>query len=296
LTSKIDTWKKLRLQIKYRVNILASYLLLLLSFLTVIGIGYFSYSLRLYDEIIIPITGFQVVFFWLVAPSVLISMVGYKRCENEEILQAYREVCKALRIPRFLAPNLLESESEEVQALAVGASIPFLWSLPVVGSNIVLYKGLVTTLNREELKAVMGHELGHCLAFDSGLRSTLGILSTLLSRCWDVLRGSKAFSTLPFFGSLSVLAISYFVLPNILVPACAAYVSQNGELLADIKGAQATSPEAMISVLQKISAKNSREGKEKARFRDITFSSHPTLDKRIKVMMAINSFVAKEEN
>ena len=64
----------------------------------------------------------------------------------------HHEACAIFGIEE--APELFVSQTPFLNAQAIGVDKPF----------IVLNSALVESLNEEELLAVIGHELGHCLS------------------------------------------------------------------------------------------------------------------------------------
>lgn len=100
--------------------------------------------------------GFVVVFNifqWLFAPYIIDAVYGAKEMPREKYSRIYNMVerlCDRIRIP---TPKLMISRIPIPNAFAYGS--------PFTGSRVALTRGLLETLDEEEVEAVVGHELGH---------------------------------------------------------------------------------------------------------------------------------------
>jgi Zn-dependent protease with chaperone function len=95
------------------------------------------------------------------------------RCSNEQfpdLYQAMLDGCYILDLPRV--PELYVNQSPIVNAMALGTDKPF----------IVLNSGLVELLDPEELRWVIGHELGHVLSGHTVYRTMLYYLVNMAQR------------------------------------------------------------------------------------------------------------------
>src|SRR5215471_1695913 len=182
-------------------------------------------------------------------------------------------------------------------------------------SSIAVTQGLVETLNREELQAVVSHEMSHVRNYDVRVMTVVAALvgSILLLSDWgrrglwwgggrrdDRERGGGGLLALVFF----VLWLLSLILAPIIAQLVAMAVSRQREYLADASGAELTrNPLALASALEKIdaataptrsikqgvahlciedprgSALNDREGA----FASL-FSTHPPMAKRIAIL------------
>jgi heat shock protein HtpX len=172
----------------------------------------------------------------------------------------------------------------EEMAIAAGVPRPRIWIVPDTDPNafatgtdparahVAITQGLLDTCNRDELQAVIAHELGHVKNLDVRLMTTLAALvgavvlmrdgaSRLFLFGGDRSSGSgggggKKKSDLgPLVGVLLVLWILSWILAPIITQLLALAVSRKREYLADAMSAQFTrNPLALASALQKIEA------------------------------------------
>jgi Zn-dependent protease with chaperone function len=103
----------------------------------------------------------------------LMFLASAVRCSNEQfpdLYQAMLDGCYILDMPTV--PELYVSQDPEVQAYALGQSRPF----------IVLTSGIVELNDPEEIRFVIGHELGHVLSGHATYRTMLFYLIALANR------------------------------------------------------------------------------------------------------------------
>jgi heat shock protein HtpX len=182
-------------------------------------------------------------------------------------------------------------------------------------SSIVVTKGLLDALNREELQAVAAHEMSHIKNFDIRLMLMIAVLVGAIALLADwtargIFRRDSRRSSRRSSGSgaivLVILAIWLItvVLAPLLSRIMAMFVSRKREYLADASGAELTrNPLALAAALEKISAhleptrsinqgtahlcicdpKGSALGLKEG-FRADLFATHPPILKRIEVL------------
>lgn len=166
--------------------------------------------------------------------------------------------------------------------------------------------GLMEVMNREELEAVMGHEMSHVRNYDIRLQTIALALSAAISMLVNFagnfwwFGGSR--SDDDDDNSWGVFAILGSVLLIILAPLAATIaqmaLSRNREYLADAGSVELTrNPHGMISALEKLKEaqpmkhvapsssglyiSDPEENGRHRRFSDL-FATHPPLDARIK--------------
>ncbi len=103
----------------------------------------------------------------------LMFLASSVRCSNSQfpdLYQAMLDGCYILDLP--VVPELYVSQDPMAQALALGQSKPF----------IVLYSGIVELMDPEEIRFVIGHELGHVHSGHSVYRTMLFYLMNLANR------------------------------------------------------------------------------------------------------------------
>jgi heat shock protein HtpX len=178
-------------------------------------------------------------------------------------------------------------------------------------SSIVVTRGLLDILNRDELQAVASHEMSHIRNFDIRLMLMVAVLvgSIALLSDWarrSLLRGSRSNSRKEGSGDVIILVIWLvtIILAPILSQIMAMFVSRRREYLADASGAELTrNPLALASALEKISSraeptrsisrgsahlciadpKGSAMGLREGRIADL-FATHPPINKRIDAL------------
>ncbi len=162
-------------------------------------------------------------------------------------------------------------------AIAAGVPRPRIWIIPdddpnafATGhdphdSHIAVTRGLLKICNRDELQAVIGHELGHVKNLDVRLMTTLAALvgAVLLVRegMGRMMRGGglptrggrKGKSAGPLLAVLLALWIISWIIAPLVTQLLALAVSRRREYLADAMSAQFTrNPLALASALEKI--------------------------------------------
>jgi len=171
----------------------------------------------------------------------------------------------------------------EEMAIAAGLPRPKIWVVPdgdpnafatgldQAKSHIAVTQGLLDLCSRDELQAVIGHELGHVKNLDVRLMTTLAALvgavalmhdgmSRVLVHGFRVGRGGSGSSRggkKGGLGQLAIILLVFWVITWILAPIItrmlAMAVSRKREYLADAMGAQFTrNPMALATALQKI--------------------------------------------
>jgi heat shock protein HtpX len=161
-------------------------------------------------------------------------------------------------------------------AIAAGLPRPKVYTIPDPDPNafatgmaperasIAVTEGLVERLNREELQAVVAHEMGHIRNYDirlmtivAALIGTVLLISEFGTRTMRFGGGRSSRKSSKDSGGLGILMVVWIV-AIILAPFIAQFlamaVSRQREYLADASGAELTrNPLALASALQKIS-------------------------------------------
>jgi Zn-dependent protease with chaperone function len=100
----------------------------------------------------------------------LASSVRASEQQFPELYQSLLDGCYILDLPTV--PELFISQDPEVNAMALGADKPFM----------VITTGMVDLMDPEEIRFVIGHELGHVLSGHAVYRTMLYHLLNLVSR------------------------------------------------------------------------------------------------------------------
>ena len=191
---------------------------------------------------------------------------------------------REVREPATDRERVLVNVVEEM-SIASGLPRPRIWIVPdddpnafATGhderdANVAVTDGLLATLSRDELQAVVGHELGHVKNHDVQLMTLLAGLVGAIALVADGMargrfsvggRGGRSGGRDrdrggggggPLLVILLVVYIVSWILAPILSRVLAAWVSRGREYLADSMSAQFTrNPMALASALEKIGA------------------------------------------
>ncbi len=224
--------------------------------------------------------------------------LSYKNARHRQLHNIVVEMALASGLPM---PRIYVMDDPSPNAFATGRGPRH--------AAIVVTEGLLETLNREELQAVVAHEMGHIRNLDiltmtvvSVLLGTVAILSDWAIRTWRY-GGMKGRRRGKGLGALLIIIIALFVIISPLVSRLIAMaVSRSREYMADASSAEFTrNPGALAQALEKISradtplgaatrgtahlfiinplgrALNEKEG----RIADL-LSTHPPIEKRIE--------------
>jgi heat shock protein HtpX len=167
----------------------------------------------------------------------------------------------------------------EEMAIASGLPKPRVWMVPdadpnafatgrdAASASIAVTEGLLTKLSRDELQAVVAHEMAHVRNLDvrlmtllAGMVGAIALLSDGLGR--TIGRGSRAMGRRSGGGKgnpLGIIILVLWLLTLVVAPVIsrilAMGVSRKREYLADATGAQLTrNPMALASALEKLEA------------------------------------------
>jgi heat shock protein HtpX len=191
----------------------------------------------------------------------LISMstgaTGLSRKEAPELYNLLENLCIARGMP---TPKLQIIETDQLNAYAAGVTKR--------QYTVAVTRGLIETLNKDELEAVLAHELSHIVHHDVRLAMVsivfVGIFSLIMSIVFnnaDVFARMGAGSSDRRDGKglavtlvLILIAVLILVLVRFLSVAAQMAISRRREFMADAEAVVMTkNPEAMMSALRKIS-------------------------------------------
>ena len=208
--------------------------------------------------------------------------------KEKQIVQILDELLHQSQTP--FRPRLYLLEAPYLNAFASG------WNQN--NALIALTSALTNTLDRDEIKAVMAHELSHIRHGDIQLTLVVGILANIMTLALN-------FIIMAFFGgnrnegaktARSILMILSFVLP-LLTVFLQMFLSRSREYMADSGAAYLMNDNRpMIAALQKISGSY-----EKYNFADVDtnptrraayifgfgelLSTHPSIENRNRALM-----------
>lgn len=210
----------------------------------------------------------------LIATAIAVAMVWTTYWESDRIVIAstgahpadphtYRQLHNLVESVSIAAgvpkPRVYIVESDALNAFATGRDPEH--------AALAFTRGLVRNLDRQELEAVVGHELAHVRNYDIRLMTVVAVIAgaivLLADWTWRALRfGGLSGDRRKADGIIPILAILGIVLA-ILAPLGArvirSAVSRQREYLADVTGAHLThNPRALADALRKISGSPSR--------------------------------------
>jgi Zn-dependent protease with chaperone function len=197
--------------------------------------------------------------------------------EDPLILSWYQEVAENTNLFGFIKlkgifkPPLYRAKMGCPNAFASGLNFLGIAQLPVIGTVVVLSDELIVLLNsKNQLQAVMAHELGHITSFDVGISSALALLGSIF----------KLFARTGWFFRLVIGFEILLLLPIILVwLLLRSTLSQLRELVADLKSVQSTNDcEGLINAFSRI-AEHDRFPAGDRLLGDL-FLSHPKMKDR----------------
>ena len=192
-------------------------------------------------------------------------------------------------------PKVYVIESNQINAFATGRDPQ--------NSIICLTTGIIERLTRQELETVIAHELTHIINYDirlSAVVSAMGGMIILLSNIILNSRISKKYEENEKGQLLiGIMSILIAIITPILVNLLELTISRKREYLADAGSVAITrNPNALISALIKISEDEEvleenvdtvaqmfiEEPRIEKRGKSSWFSTHPTIEERIKAI------------
>lgn len=188
----------------------------------------------------------------------VLSMAEAKEIAKEDAPQLYNVVEEMAIASGVPMPKVMVMETEVPNAFATGTSTS--------NAAIAVTRGLLDTLNRDELQGVVGHEMGHIANLDTRYMTVVGVTVGLIalvaqmilrSLQWGSYRGRRSSGGRKGGGNaiLIVILLVVAVLAPLAAKAVQMAVSRQREYLADATSVQFTrNPEGLISALRKLEA------------------------------------------
>jgi heat shock protein HtpX len=197
--------------------------------------------------------------------KVVLSMNGAQEVtpEAEPMLHnVVEEMAIAAGLPK---PKVYVMETPALNAFATGLSPQ--------KAAVAVTRGLLQTLNREQLQGVVAHEMGHVLNLDTRYMAAVGIMVGLIALVSDVVLRSMRYGNFSSSrssrsssdrdskggGGAAIIVLVIMVVFLILAPIAAQLVrfavSRQREFLADATSVQLTrNPEGLIGALEVLGA------------------------------------------
>jgi heat shock protein HtpX len=190
--------------------------------------------------------------------KMVLAMANAKEIDKADAPQLYNVVEEMSIAAGVPMPKVMVLETDALNAFATG-------SKPGSGT-IAVTRGLLNTLNRDELQGVVAHEMSHLANLDTRYMVVVGVTVGLIALVCDMLlrslawgRSSRSSSSDKKGGGAAILIILLLVVA-ILAPIAAKFVqmavSRQREYLADATSVQFTrNPNGLISALGKLAEK-----------------------------------------
>ncbi len=191
-----------------------------------------------------------------IGDRLVLAMAGAKEIQTADAPQLYNVVEEMSLASGVPMPKVMVLETEALNAFATGTSVGH--------GTVVVTRGLLDKLSRDELQGVVAHEMAHLANLDTRYMVVVGVTVGLIALVCDMLlrtmgwggfgrsrssgdkRGSGA-------GLLIVLLIVVAVLAPFAAKAVQMAVSRQREYLADATSVQFTrNPNGLISALGKL--------------------------------------------
>ncbi len=249
--------------------------------------------------------------------SLIIYYLGVLGAKRDRIIR-YLEVLRAQKPdPQDLKHKQVQNVVREM-AIAATVPVPEVYVIPVLARNafsafniIAVTEGAISSLDRDELQAVVAHEMAHYVRGDSyykGVLSTFVMAISLFSSVSLLLAGSND-DRKKGAGGAGLIVLLYLMLVELLTKFINSLISRRMEDLADAMAVQFTrNPLALASALWKISRDRTRGISafsnpamaslfivnpairaidESSGLLGDLFSTHPPVNKRINTMLKL---------
>ena len=232
---------------------------------------------------------------WMAKRSMSVHIIEQPKSEREQWLVSTVE--ELARDAKIGMPEVGIFPSPQSNAFATG------WNKN--NALVAVSEGLMQRMNRDEVRAVLAHEIGHVangdmitLTLIQGVVNTFVLFfSRVIGHFVDrvILKNERGHG-IGYFVSVMVAQVILTILASMVVM----WFSRRREFRADEAGAQLAGNTAMISALEKLKAeydmpsdmgetftafglKNGRTGSFQEKFGHL-FMSHPPLDERIAAL------------
>ena len=265
------------------------------------GLGwYFRWGTGIYVLFGLFIVGYNLVLYYS-SDKLALAVNGAAAADPSEFRQLHNvveEVAIAAGIPK---PKVYVIPTDAPNAFATGRNPGH--------ASIAVTRGLLATMNREELQGVIAHELSHIRNYDILLMTVVAIIGGLLVLFRDVFlrwglfggggrrrRDSSGGGQLGLI--LVIVAIVFAIISPLLVALIRAAISRQREYLADASGALIVrNPYGLSSALRKLGTYEGKLrtasaatahmfianpfGKDRGRSAN-PFASHPPIEERVR--------------
>jgi heat shock protein HtpX len=190
--------------------------------------------------------------------KMVLAMANAKEIQKADAPQLYNVVEEMAIAAGVPMPKVMVLETDALNAFATG-------NKPANGT-IAVTRGLLNSLNRDELQGVVAHEMSHLANLDTRYMVVVGVTVGLIALICDMILRSMAWgrgnrsSSSDKKGGGAVILIILLIVVAILAPIAAKFVqmavSRQREYLADATSVRFTrNPSGLISALGKLAEK-----------------------------------------
>lgn len=275
-------------------------------FVTMIGfvLGKAMGSANSFAITALVISGFVGLVSYYFGDRFILSLSRAKEADPDKDRMLYDIIKHLASIDKIPMPKIYISDDPSPNAFATGRDYEHAY--------VCVNRGLLNVLNRNEVEAVLAHELSHVKNFDvrlmaivSILVGSVAILSDMFMRYlwWGGNRSRDDRNNSS--GIFMAIGILFALIAPLVATLIQLAVSRKREFLADASGALLTrNPSALADALEKISTNktapvvasnatahlyiiNPFKGKQTAKMFMSLFNTHPPVEERIKILRAM---------
>ncbi|WP_298163144.1 M48 family metallopeptidase [Brevundimonas sp.] len=229
---------------------------------------------------------------WFGNQAMIDVMTGARKVERSDEPELYN-LLENLAISRGLrTPALRIIESDSLNAFASG--------IREGHYSVTVTRGLMAALTRDEMEAVLAHELTHVINKDvrtmviaSIFAGIISVICQLVFRGLMYMRGGKDNKNA---GPLILIGFAVAAVGYLFAVVIRLMLSRTREYVADAGAVELTkNPDSMISALRKVSGRSKLQApddvqgmfldNEREGFTDALFATHPSIDKRIAALV-----------
>jgi heat shock protein HtpX len=190
--------------------------------------------------------------------KMVLAMANARQIDKADAPQLYNVVEEMAIAAGVPMPKVMVLETDALNAFATGTRIGH--------GTIVVTRGLLDTLSRDELQGVVAHEMSHLANLDTRYMVVVGVTVGLIALVCDMLlrtmawggtgRRSSSDKKGSGGGLLIILLIVVVIFAPLAAKAVQMAVSRQREYLADATSVQFTrNPNGLISALAKLADK-----------------------------------------
>jgi len=230
--------------------------LLALLLLAILAIADYALQANAFPGALVIVVGLAVLFIffqWLISPFIVRWAIRGRSLITAEtnpwVYQTVEETARQAGVP---TPKIWASGDDSPNAFVFGRTIS--------SAELVITQGLLESLNQDEIRAVIAHEIGHLRHRDviiMTLMSAVPLIAYVIARLgFEALRGNVRVrdknAATGFFIIIASAVVSYAV--YLVAQLLVLYLSRTREYYADAySGAATKDPHLLASALTKIS-------------------------------------------